>query len=209
MFFMAVFYNPAPENSGAFFEEENKMDMDFSMFEQMMQNAKTEEGLCARFYDRSVKTDAVDAHGFPVFKEVCFCEIRIKDNNSEVFDQPASEEKKKRFPVEYARYQLAKKQVEKGTPLEQFAFLTASEIESLKSRGIFTVEALAALAEEKAAALGIARERELAAKFMAQAAGNKALADWQKAEEKYKARIKKLEDEVAALRAAVKKGENE
>lgn len=185
------------------------MDMDFSMFEQMMRNAKTEDGVSARFYDRSVKTEAVDAHGFPVFEDVCFCEIRIKDNNSEVFDQPASKEKKRRFPVEYARYQLAKKQVEKGTPLEQFAFLTLSEVESLKIRGIFTVEALSALTEEKASALGISREWELAAKFIAQAAGNKALADWQKAEDKYKARIKKLEAEVAALRAALKKGEKE
>lgn len=185
------------------------MDMDFSTFEMIARNTAPEEGVCARFYDRSVKTDKIDQHGFPVFEDVCFCEIRIKDNNSEVFDQPATEEKKKRFPLEYARYQLAKKQVEQGTPLEQFAFLSLSEVEALKSRGIFTVEALAGLSEEKAASLGISRERELADKFMQQAAGNKAISDWQEAEEQYKARIKKLEAEVKALRAAVKQGDKE
>ena len=183
------------------------MDMDFSTFERIARNVAPEEGVCARFYDRSIKTEQIDEHGFPVFKNVCFCEIRIKDNNSEIFDQPATEEKKKRFPLEYARYQLAKKQVENGTPLEQFAFLTLSEVDALKSRGIFTVEALAGLDSVRAENLGVSRERELAVKFTEQAAGNKAVSDWQQAEEKYKARIKKLENEVKTLRAALKKGD--
>ena len=183
--------------------------MDFSAFERIARNAAPEEGVCARFYDRSVKTGRIDEHGFPVFENVCFCEIRIKDNNSEIFDQPATEEKKKRFPLEYARYQLAKKQVENGTPLEQFAFLTLSEVDALKSRGIFTVEALAGLDSARAENLGVSRERELAAKFIKQAAGNKAVSDWQQAEEKYKARIKKLENEIKNLRISLKKGEGE
>lgn len=182
--------------------------MDFATFEHIARGNTPEENVCARFYDRSVKTGEVDPQGFPVFEDVCFCEIRIKDNNCEVFDQPATEEKKRRFAIEYARYQLAKKQVEKGTPLEQFAFLTLSEIESLKTRGIFTVEALAELDNNKAQTLGIARERELAAKFIHHAANNKALSDWQEQEEKYLSRISELEDEVRALKATVRrKGE--
>ena len=176
------------------------MNIDFSTFENLARCAASEEGVSARFYDRSIKTDAIDAQGFPIFKNVCFCEIRIKDNNSEVFDQPATDEKKHRFPQEYARYMLAKKQVASGTPLEQFAFLNLAEVDMLKCRGIHTVEDLANLPISKAKNLGIEREKDLAQKFIAQAAGNKQLSDWQNQEEKYIAQICQLEDEVKKLR---------
>ena len=91
--------------------------MDFAMFEKFANNSGSEEGVAARFYDRAVKTGEVGENGLPKFKLVCFCEIRIKDNTSEIYDQPASEEKIRRFPAEYARYQLGKKQVVDGTPL--------------------------------------------------------------------------------------------
>ena len=140
--------------------------MDFAMFEKIANNSCSEEGVVARFYDRAVKTGEVGANGLPKFRLACFCEIRIKDNNSEVYDQPATAEKIRRFPVEYARYQLGKKQVVEGTPLEQFAFLNRAEVETLKVHGIFTVEALNEMPEDKAVQLGIADERHLAQKFL-------------------------------------------
>ena len=78
--------------------------------------------------------------------------------------------------------------------------MTASEIESLKIRGIFTVEALAELDVQKAEDLGVARERALAVKFTEQAASNTALAGWQEKEEKYKSKIKKLEEQLKSLK---------
>lgn len=139
--------------------------MDFAMFEKFANNSGSEEGVAARFYDRAVKTGEVGENGLPKFKLVCFCEIRIKDNTSEIYDQPASEEKIRRFPAEYARYQLGKKQVVDGTPLEQFAFLNRAEVETLKVHGIFTVEALAAVDPDKSRQLGLEEERQLAEKF--------------------------------------------
>ncbi len=178
--------------------------MDFNLFEKIAQNANPEDGVVARFYDRSVKTEEVTKDGFPVFKNVCFVEIRIKDNPSEIYDQPATKDKFERFPVAYARYQLMKKQVNEGTPLEQFAFLTAGEVESLKIRGIFTVEALAELEEEKAVELEISRERELAQKFLAASAHNSEIAFWQKQEEKYRQTIAQLQNKIEQLQAQVK-----
>ena len=174
--------------------------MDFMTFEKIAKNNQSEEGVIARFYDRAVKTGRIDKQGFPIFENVCFCEIRLKDNNSEVFDQPASDEKKKRFPTEYARYLLGKKQEEEGTPLEQFAFLSLSEIESLKIRGIFTVEALSEIGEEKAQDLGISKEYALAQKFKERASSNNILVQWQEKEENYKAKIKKLEEQLKVLK---------
>ena len=174
--------------------------MDFSTFQHMLQNQNSQDGVAARFYDKAVKTGEINEAGLPIFVNRCFIEIRIKDNNCEIFDQPATEEKIRRFPMEYARYQLAKKQIEKGTPLEQFAFLTAAEIESLKVRGIFTVEALAELDEDKAVQLEIVSEKNLAQKFLEQAQNNKQLLQWQKKEENYIAEINALKEQLDELK---------
>ena len=180
--------------------------MDFAMFEKFANNSGSEEGVAARFYDRAVKTGEVGENGLPKFKLVCFCEIRIKDNTSEIYDQPASEEKIRRFPAEYARYQLGKKQVVDGTPLEQFAFLNRAEVETLKVHGIFTVEALAAVDPDKSRQLGLEDERQLAEKFLEQARDNLSLKRWQKKEEEYKNRIRFLEEEISSLKKQKKTG---
>lgn len=177
------------------------MDADFSMFQDLLNNSKGEEGVAARFYDRSVKTSKIDDNGMPVFENVTYVEIRMKDNNTDVYDQPADKEKIRRFPLEYQRYQLERKQIKDGTPLNQFAFLDAAQIDTLKVRGIFTVEALAELPEEKAAQLNVVREHELAVKFLENAKDNKVLLEWQEKEKAYQDEIKRLQEEIAALKA--------
>ena len=174
--------------------------MDFNTFENMIHNHNPQEGVIARFYDKAVKTGEISPDGLPIFKNRCFVEIRIKDNNCEIFDQPATAEKIKRFPIEYARYQLAKKQVEEGTPLEQFAFLTAAEIESLKVHGIYTVETLAKMEAEKVAKLGLSQEQNLAKKFILQAKDNKIISDWQKKEDDYLSQIAALKKQIEKLK---------
>ena len=181
------------------------MDMDFALFQQMAANAEDERNVAARFYDKAVKTDKVAANGMPIFKNVTYVEIRLKDNSTEVFNQPASEEKIKRFPREYALYKMAKEKIKDGTPLEQFAFLTAAEIETCKSRGLFTVEDLANLSKEKVQFLDLENEHDLAVKFMQKAQDNKIMAEMVAKEEEYKRQIADLEDKVRNLQQTLQK----
>ena len=189
---------PGKTGLSVFLSKEKKMD--FAMFEKIARNSCNEDGVSARFYDRAVKTGEVGKNGLPRFKTVCFCEIRIKDNTSEVYDQPATEEKIRRFPAEYARYKLGKKQVTNGTPLEQFAFLNRAEVETLKVHGVFTVEALAEMDKKRALQLGLGEEQQLAEKFLQQARNNGAIKQWQQKEEDYLARIKDLEEQLSVLK---------
>lgn len=181
------------------------MDMDFALFQQMAANAEDERNVAARFYDKAVKTDKVAANGMPIFKNVTYVEIRLKDNSTEVFNQPASEEKIKRFPREYALYKMAKEKIKDGTPLEQFAFLTAAEIETCKSRGLFTVEDLANLSKEKVQFLDLENEHDLAVKFMQKAQDNKIMAEMVAKEKEYKRQIADLEDKVRNLQQTLQK----
>lgn len=181
------------------------MDMDFALFQQIAANAEDERNVAARFYDKAVKTDKVAANGMPIFKNVTYVEIRLKDNSTEVFNQPATEEKIKRFPREYALYKMAKEKIKDGTPLEQFAFLTAAEIETCKSRGLFTVEDLAALSKEKVQFLGLENEHNLAQKFVENAQNNKMVAQMAAKEKEYQRQIADLEDKVRNLQQALQK----
>lgn len=176
------------------------MDMDFGMFQSMLDNRGSNKNVFARFYDKSIKTEEFLDNGLPKFKTVVYIEIRTKDN-LDVFDQPAREEHKQRFPQEYARYVLEQKQVESGTPLSQFAFLTTEQLETCKFRGIFTIEVLAGLDDERADSIGIKKERDIAVQFIENAKKTKEVTDFYKKEKEYKARIKKLEDEIKQLKA--------
>lgn len=181
--------------------------MDFESYQRLIEQNKhkSEENVVARFYDRVVKTPTVLPNGLPEFRTVCYCEIRIKDNTTEVYDQPAGEDKYARFPAEYARYRLSKAQAENGAPLEQFAFLTAAEIESCKYRGIFTVEDLAAASDEHAADLGLSAEAAKARLFLENGRKAKQGIDAFALAEEYKKKIEVLEAELNRLKQTPKR----
>lgn len=177
--------------------------MDYALFQQVIGQGESEKNVAARFYDKAVKTNEVAKNGLPVFKNVTYIEIRLKDNSTEVFNQPATDEKIRRFPKEYALYQLSKKQVENGTPLEQFAFLTAAEIATCKSRGVFTVEALAGLDIDKVQSLGLQDEHVLAEMFLEKSNNNKMLDDFVKKEVEYERALEALREQLAVVQRAL------
>ena len=175
------------------------MDIDFALFKQVLENNNDEKNVAARFYDKAIKTNELSANGLPIFKNVTYVEIRLKDNNTEVFNQPASAEKIRRFPREYALYKMSKEQTKEGTPLEQFAFMSASEIATCQNRGIFTVEALAKLSADKVKSLNLQNEHKLACVFLRNAKNNSAVADFAHREQAYQERIAALEERIASL----------
>ena len=184
------------------------MDGDFAIFQELLNNQKTEKGVFAEFYDKAVKTDEVNDKGLPVFITKTYVRIQTKDNH-DVFDQPAKDEHIKRFPVEYNRYLLGKKEIENGTPLNQFAFLTVQQLESCKHHGIFTIERLAELNDEYTQALDLMAERDAAQKFIAISKNNTVIADFAKKEKAYKAEIKQLKEQIKELQAAKKEAKED
>ena len=179
--------------------------MDFDTYQKLIEQNKNhqDDGVSAKFYDRAVKTGQLDNNGIPKFADVCYCEIRIKDNTTEVFDQPATKDKIDRFPVEYARYQLSKKQVKDGTPLENFAFLSLSEIESCKYHGIFTLEALANLSEDRVRDLNLGKEQNTARAFLENNRNVKKTQDMIELKSEYEHQISSLLAEIAELKAKI------
>ena len=172
---------------------------DFQLFQQILNDSHEQKGVFARFYDRYVKTDEIGANGLPIFKCVTYLEIKIRDQH-DVVDRPAEKEDFLRFAKEYAAYQLKKEKIKSGTPLNQFAFLSVPQIECCEFRGILTVEDLASLKDEQALALGLKREKELAADFLEASDKNKMIADFEKKIALLVSENERLKEENATLK---------
>ena len=176
------------------------MGFDFSNFENAVLQQRQNSGVFARFYDKAVRTGNIKANGLPEFETKLYIEIKIKDER-DVFDQPASVEHIERFSGEYNRYLKEKKEAGKGTPLNQFAFLSEEQIECCKFRGIFSVEVLAALEDKKAEELDLTEEKKLANAFLEVSKNNRQIVNFTKKEKMYLEQIETLKKELESLRA--------
>jgi len=176
------------------------MGIEFSNFENAVSRQRENSGVFARFYDKVVRTGNIKANGLPEFETKLYIEIKIRDER-DVFDQPASANHIERFSAEYNRYLREKKEAEKGTPLSQFAFLSPGQIESCKFRGIFSVEALAEMNDNKAAQLDLMEEKKLANAFLEVSKNNQNIATFIKKEKMYLEKIEILKKELEHLRA--------
>ena len=123
--------------------------------------------LFAKFYDRLIKTNETNPKtGLPIFKEVCFVEVRIKNNMTDIVDQPATQEKIRQFPREYQLYLASKEKLKEGTDLKMFAHFSPKDVATLNAHGIFSVEEFVALSEEKAIDFGLHSEWQKAKTFL-------------------------------------------
>lgn len=150
----------------------------------------------ARFYDRSIKTNKMDEKtGLPIFKEVCFCEVKIKNNTTDIVDQPATQEKIQTFHKEYQHYLLAKEKEKQGTPLSLFAFFSRQDIEALKLRGVFTLEDFSALTPEKVEDLNLLPELKKVDEFLKVYKNQALFEELKKENTRLKKQIQKLKKE--------------
>lgn len=181
---------------------------DFAIFQDILNNQRQEKDVFATFYDKTVKTDEIGQNGLPVFKTITYVKIEIKDNR-DVYDQKAEKKDMMRFPVEYNRYLISKKERESGTPLNQFAFLNEAQLKDCEYHGVFTVEKLADLTDEQAGSVNLVGERDAAKRFLDFAKNNTAISEFNKKEKEYKAQIKELKAQIKELQAAKKEAKEE
>lgn len=173
-------------------------ELGYEVFSSML-NQRSENNVFAKFHNKWVKTGKIKDNGLPEFVEKLYIEIKIK-GNTDVSDRPAEETDLMRFPREYAYFKNKEEKLKQGTPLNQFAFLTAPEIEECDNKGILTVEDLAGLTDEQAKSINMVQAKELAIKFLQMAKDNKVIADFEEEIKRLKAENQKLKEDLEALR---------
>jgi hypothetical protein len=153
--------------------------------------------LFVQFYPNVVLDHAATAEsedGQPVFKTVDYVKIQ-QPGERDLFDAPATEEHKHRFPRQWDLYRSGKEQHD-GTPLAlMFVGDRAHIAEMLKARKVFTVEQLANLSEDGVSRIGMGARQlvEQAKRFLDTMKRGHASAETER-------RMRELEQQVEGLR---------
>lgn len=105
------------------------------------------DGCTVTIYEKSVKNEAEsERQGVPVYDAMPY--VRIKPTNSkDTFDQPLNGEKKQRYADLYAKYESGEAVAVSGWPVEEWPVLDVTQVTTLKSVGILTVQMLAEMPE--------------------------------------------------------------
>ena len=158
--------------------------------------------LNVKFYQRAIENQFKSAlEGRPIMEMRDFIIIEVPGDNLTVIDTFAVDEHKKRFPVQWARYQNEKTDGDvEGTLLHDWPVLNAAVAAELKHFRFYTVEQIAEASDAQLNTLGMAAGmsplslRDKAKAFLSSAKGS-ALVQ-QQADE-----LRKRDDELSAMKA--------
>lgn len=109
------------------------------------QGAGDEKLLVIFFRDILKDDDKSISEGRPIYYDTDWLRIHIPGDPTNVIVRPASEQDKRRFPVQWGRYQQGMKDEEQiqGTPLKEWPMVSRAQVEELRYFKLFTVEHLA------------------------------------------------------------------
>ena len=158
--------------------------------------------LNVKFYQRAINNEfKSNLEGRPIMEMRDFIIIEVPGDNLTVIDTFAVDEHKKRFPVQWARYQNEKTDGDvEGTLLHDWPILNAAVAAELKHFRFYTVEQIAAASDAQLNTLGMAAGmsplglRDKAKAFLSSAKGS-ALVQ-QQADE-----LRKRDEELSAMKA--------
>lgn len=153
--------------------------------------------LLVKFYNEPVKMEAKsDEAGRPIFEDREHISIIIPGDTKTNIVRIATDEDRERFAGPYEAFKRQSQAAANGTPLEEWPTLTKSRVKELKSMGLSTVEQLTDLSDASLSRYGDTTddERAKASAYMAKAADGAAI-------ERYAAKSKSDEEEIARLKA--------
>ena len=137
------------------------MEREFGLPEHVPQVAV---GFCMEVTEDKKKSAAA---GHPVFTEREFCKIVIPGDKQSLYYQPATDEKRRKFPNAYRAFQQREsKPVVEGMPIEHWPQITRAQAMTFRAANIHTVEALASVHDGNIDKIG-SHGRDLRAKAQA------------------------------------------
>ena len=114
--------------------------------------------LNVKFYQRAVQNEfKSNLEGRPIMEMRDFILIEVPGNQTLSIDTYAADEDKKRFPIEWARYQNEKTDGDvEGTLLNDWPVLSAATAAELKHFKFYTVEQIASASDAQLNTIGMA-----------------------------------------------------
>lgn len=117
---------------------------DFTVGQESAMDAQ----LLVRFFIKARQNkEATAEQGRPIYKDVEYCEIRVRGNRDPQACRPATYADKQRFPRHYDAFKKRVELPEEGTPLSEWPQISRSQVEELSFVNIKTVEQLIEVAD--------------------------------------------------------------
>jgi hypothetical protein len=159
----------------------------------------------ARFYTMPVQNNfRTEREGRPIFEEHEFVEIMMAGDTKTVVQERVKEEHRQRWPTMYAAFKAGREPPTEGTPIEEWAAITASQALELRACNVRTVEQMAELSDTllmRAVPMGGHALRERAKAFLQQAAGSAPMDSMLAKMEEQNAIIATLQQQIKELAA--------
>ncbi len=104
-------------------------------------------GVLIEIYDRAVKDeDASEKQDIPVFNSSVYIKKKVP-NSRDLYDQPAKSADYDKYPDLFTAFEAGKDVPLEGLPIEMWPALDVAQVATMKAANIYTVQALANLAE--------------------------------------------------------------
>lgn len=130
------------------------LEADYDITEQAMTGGENnarfahDHKLFVTFFKHPRKDEeATLAEGRPMFTDEAYVRIMVPGDKDSIIVRPARDMDKQRFAKQFAAFEAGEGEVHDGTPLRAWPMITRSQVEELKFFGVYTVEALADLAD--------------------------------------------------------------
>lgn len=98
-------------------------------------------------------------HGRPFYEDKVFVRVHPPGERLNIVERPATEQDRKRWPMQWAQYQQNKPQVSEGTPIEMLFPSQPSVAAALQASGVHTVEQCAELSANAIETIGMGAQQ--------------------------------------------------
>jgi len=124
----------------------NKVEWNSGRKDYGMAYDASDDGLIVNFYMKSVR-DQLETRkqGIPIFNDVVFVKIFRAGELLNVIDRPKEENDERRFARQWNNFQDRKIQVPEGTPIDLLFPNNPGIADSLRARGVYTIQQCANL----------------------------------------------------------------
>lgn len=148
--------------------------------------------------------------GRPIFEDKDFVRIMTPGDTRTTIYREASDQDKKRFPKAWGLYERGQEAVTEGTPLAEWAQITASQVRELQHVNVRTIEEFVSVSDSNIQRMGpgYAQLQKRAQQFLEASTENAAATAAARENEQLRDQMALMQEQLDALKATAASTEN-
>lgn len=178
----------------------------------MVQYGAGDAGMVVMFYNKAVHNPQKSAtEGRPIYEDAIFVKIHAPGERLNIIDRPATDDDRRRWPMQWHQFQQQKQQTPEGTPVDLLYPEHPSIPSMLRAYNVHTIEHLANLSGNAIDNLGMGAQRYVndARRFLDQSEKGKGSTAVRKQIEDLESKLRVSQQQVEQLKGIVAQMQNQ